>query len=121
LGYELGKIDAGYGVAPLPPPGKDDLTSLGRTNDAILYGCRVELWLRDDDDRLADVAPRIPASASPAYGTPFLDIFKSANYDFYAIDKLLFAPAEIVLHNRTTGRSFAAGRLAPEVLRRSWA
>jgi methenyltetrahydromethanopterin cyclohydrolase len=104
----------------LPPPAKDDLKALGRTNDAILYGGKVHLWVHDTDERLDEIGPKVPAGASPFFGTPFLDLFKAAKYDFYAMDKQLFAPAEVVFHNMTTGNTLSFGRPAPEVLRQSF-
>ncbi len=120
LKYDVKAIISGIGTAPLPPPAKDDLKALGRTNDAILYGGKVHLWVRDSDERLAEIGPRVPACASPSFGTPFLELFKAANHDFYAMDKQLFAPAEIVFHNMTSGNTFAFGRTAPDVLRQSF-
>ena len=38
LGFELNRIQFAEGVAPLPPLATDDLTAIGWTNDAILYG-----------------------------------------------------------------------------------
>ena len=67
----------------------------------------------------AELAARLPASASRDYGTPFADIFKRYGNDFYKIDPMLFSPAEVWLTSATTGRTFHAGRLAPDVLRAS--
>jgi methenyltetrahydromethanopterin cyclohydrolase len=120
LGYPLANVRSGFGAAPLPPPGKNDVVSLGRTNDAILYGGRVRLWVDDDDDRLAELGPRVPSSASAAYGEPFLDLFKAAGYDFYALDPHLFAPAVVTFHNVRTGRTFEFGAVRDDLLRRSF-
>ena len=46
LGFDLTRIVSAWGTAPLSPVAKDDLTGIGRTNDAILYGGRVTLWVR---------------------------------------------------------------------------
>ena len=46
-------------AAPLPPVAGDDMAAIGRTNDAVLYGARVVLWVTGDDDSLDDrLAPR---------------------------------------------------------------
>ena len=49
--------------------------------------------------RPADAAasPRLPSAASSDYGLPFADIFKRADYDFYAIDPALFSPAWVAV------------------------
>jgi methenyltetrahydromethanopterin cyclohydrolase len=120
LKFDLNQVVAGFGSAPLPPVARDELGAIGRTNDAILYGGRVAIWVRADDDQLAEVGPRVPASASPDYGAPFASIFERYNNDFYKIDPMLFSPAEVVLNNLRTGRSFAFGRIRPEVLHRSF-
>ena len=120
LKFDVTQVVSGFGTAPLPPPAKDDLAAIGRTNDAILYGGRVHLWVRSDDDQLAAVGPQVPASASRDYGTPFAELFARYNHDFYKIDPHLFAPAEVVFHNLTSGRTLAFGQLAPDILRRSF-
>ena len=61
----------------------------------------------------------MPASRPPDYGTPFYDIFKRYDNDFYKIDPMLFSPAEVWLTSATSGRTFHAGRLNPDVLRAS--
>jgi methenyltetrahydromethanopterin cyclohydrolase len=120
LKFDLGQVVSGYGTAPLPPVAKDELHAIGRTNDAILYGGRVALWVRADDEQIAEIGPRVPSSASADHGAPFASIFERYGHDFYKIDPMLFSPAEIVFHNLKTGRSRAFGTLAPEVLRQSF-
>jgi methenyltetrahydromethanopterin cyclohydrolase len=120
LKFDVTQIVSGFGTAPLPPPAKDDLHAIGRTNDAILYGGRVHLWVRTGDERIAEVGPQVPASASRDHGVPFAELFARYNHDFYKIDPHLFAPAEVVFHNLASGRTFEFGHVAPDVLRRSF-
>jgi methenyltetrahydromethanopterin cyclohydrolase len=120
LGFDVSRAESGFGTAPLPPVAKNDLAAIGRTNDAILYGCEVVLWVHEADDRLASIGPHVPSCASPDYGAPFAEIFARYNHDFYKIDPLLFSPAVVTLINLDTGRSFRFGKLAPEVLRSSF-
>lgn len=120
LGFDVRRIRSACGIAPLSPVAADDLTGIGRTNDAILYAGRVTLWVTGDDESLAAIGPKVPAVSSPAYGKPFLQIFEDAGRDFYKIDPYLFSPAEIVFQNVETGRVHRFGRVAPEVLRRSF-
>ena len=120
LGFDVGRIRSAYGTAPLAPVAADDLAAIGRTNDAILYGGRVTLWVRGDDDSLAEIGPRVPAASSPAYGKPFAEIFREAGGDFYKIDPLLFSPAEVTLQNLDTGRVHRFGQPAPDVLQKSF-
>lgn len=120
LKFNLGQIVCGLGSAPLPPMAKNELEAIGRTNDAILYGGRITLWVQAEDDLLAEVGPKVPACASSDYGAPFATIFARYGQDFYKIDPMLFSPAEVVFHNLKTGRSFPFGRHRPEVLYRSF-
>lgn len=120
LKFDLNKVVSGMGSAPLPPVAKDELSAIGRTNDAILYGGRVTIWVQAEDDELAEIGPKVPASASPDYGAPFASIFERYEHDFYKIDPMLFSPAEIVLSNLKTGRAFAFGRTRMDVLHRSF-
>jgi methenyltetrahydromethanopterin cyclohydrolase len=119
LGFDLRRVAAGQGTAPLAPVARDDLSAIGRTNDCVLYGARVVLWVRGDDQSLAELGPRVPSSASPAHGAPFSEIFERAGRDFYKIDPGLFSPAEILLQNLDSGRTHRFGGLRPDILRRS--
>ena len=120
LKFDLGQVVSGFGTAPLPPVAADEMQAIGRTNDAILYGGRVVMWVRSDDDLLAQIGPQVPSRASPDHGEPFAAIFKRYNHDFYKIDPMLFSPAEIVLNNLETGRSHSFGKIEPEILQQSF-
>jgi methenyltetrahydromethanopterin cyclohydrolase len=116
LKFDLKKLVSGYGIAPLPPIAKDDLTAIGWTNDAVLYGAEVTLWVQAEDDELSTIGPKIPSNASADHGEPFGQIFKRYNGDFYKIDPLLFSPAVVTLVNLNSGRTHRFGTLAPGVL-----
>jgi methenyltetrahydromethanopterin cyclohydrolase len=120
LKFDLGQIVSGFGTAPLPPVAANDLQAIGRTNDAILYGGRVVVWVQAEDDQIAEIGPKVPSSASPDHGAPFSTIFERYQRDFYKIDPMLFSPAEIIFHNLKSGQSHAFGRLEPDVLKRSF-
>jgi len=111
---------SGYGAAPLPPPARNDLAAIGRTNDAVLYGGEVTLWATGDDNTLADAARQLPSSASRDFGEPFAEIFARYEHDFYKIDPLLFSPARVTLQNVETGAVHRAGQVRPDVLRSSF-
>jgi methenyltetrahydromethanopterin cyclohydrolase len=122
LKFDLGRIHSAHGSAPLPPVARDDLAAIGRTNDAILYGARVTLYVTGDDESLEVIGPQVPSSSSRDHGEPFLSIFARYNHDFYAVDPLLFSPAQVVFQNLATGRSQAFGRLETDILAPSfWA
>jgi methenyltetrahydromethanopterin cyclohydrolase len=116
LGFDVTRVVSAMGTAPLPPVAKSDMRAIGRTNDCVLYGGQARYTIRADDAELSTLAERLPASTSPDYGTPFYEIFKRYDGDFYKIDPLLFSPAEVWLTSVASGRTFHAGRTAPDVL-----
>jgi len=119
LHFDLNQIKSGFAVAPLPPPAADDMAAIGRTNDAILYGGRATVFVEADDVAIAEIGPKVPASASPEFGALFAELF--AKYkDFYKIDPMLFSPAEIVFCNARSGRTHVFGRTDLDVLRKSF-
>lgn len=109
LGFPLEGIVDGSGSAPLPPPAPDFLTAMGRTNDAIIFGGVVQLFVDCEDDQARDLATRLPSASTADYGRPFAQVFKDVKYDFYKIDPHLFAPAQAVVCNVRTGASFRGG------------
>jgi methenyltetrahydromethanopterin cyclohydrolase len=120
LKFDVRRVRSALGTAPLPPCGADFLTSLGRTNDAILYGGRVHLWVKGDPADLKKIGPQVPSDASEAHGRPFRELFEAAGGDFYQIDPHLFSPAEVVFNSLETGEVVRFGHAAPEVIERSF-
>jgi methenyltetrahydromethanopterin cyclohydrolase len=120
LKFNLDQVVSGVGTAPLPPVAAGEIEAIGRTNDAILYGGRVTLWVSAEDDSVAQAGPKVPSCASPDHGEPFAAIFERSGKDFYKIDPMLFSPAQVVFHNVKTGRSQAFGRLEPAILKESF-
>jgi methenyltetrahydromethanopterin cyclohydrolase len=118
--FPLEQLVDGYGVAPIPAPSPDFLTGMGRTNDAILFGGFVHLYVQCEDIAAAELAQAMPSSASKDYGRPFAEIFKSVNMDFYQIDPLLFSPAKVTVSNLKTGNSFFAGSFNEALLEKSF-
>ena len=116
LGFDVRRVVSAMGTAPIPPVAKNDLRAIGRTNDCILYGGQAWYTVRAGDAELAELAAKVPASASRDYGTPFYEIFQRYDGDFYKIDPLLFSPAQVSLTSTESGRTFQAGHLNPEVL-----
>ena len=119
LKFDVTQVVSGYGIAPLPPVHPDELAAIGRTNDAILYGGSVVLWVRADDELLEAIGPKVPSSSSKDHGEPFATIFKRYG-DFYKIDPLLFSPAEVEFRNLKTGRCFRYGKVEPGLVRKSF-
>jgi methenyltetrahydromethanopterin cyclohydrolase len=116
LHFPLENIVDGYGVAPIAPPVPDFVKAMGRTNDAIIYGGRIQLFVRGSDDAARDLAKKLPSRSSPAYGQPFAEIFAAVEGDFYKVDPMLFSPAHVTVSNIDTGQCFHGGALAPEIV-----
>ena len=66
-------------------------------------------------------ADQLTALCLAAYGKPFAEIFAEVEGDFYKIDPMLFSPAVVTVSNLDTGRSFHAGKLAPDIVDASFA
>lgn len=120
LKFDVTQVVSAYGVAPLPPVATDFVQAIGRTNDAILYGGRVTLWVRADDEILDALGPRVPSNGSKDHGAPFAEVFARYGGDFYKIDPMLFSPAEVEFRNLKTGRCHRFGAVEPGLLRKSF-
>jgi methenyltetrahydromethanopterin cyclohydrolase len=110
LGFDTRQIVCGFGTTPLAPVLDSDLKAIGATNDCILYGGRVWYTVDCEDAEIEKILERIPSSSSRDYGRPFYELFQQYK-DFYAIDPMLFSPAEIFINNVRSGRLFRAGEV----------
>ena len=121
--FPLDVIKDGFGTTTIAPIAKDDLGAMGRTNDSIIaagmtyYTVDVE---KNEQDDLFELMKKAPANTSNSYGRPFLETFKAANYDFYAIDPGLFAPATYTVTNVKTGKTITVGEINNKLLRESY-
>ena len=125
LKFDLSRIVEGMGTAPLAPPHPDFITAMGRTNDAVIYGGRIMLHVTGPAADAKALAEKLPSSTANDYGTPFAEIFRRYEGDFYKIDPMLFSPAEVAVVSleirrdlpRRRGRS-QAGRRVLRLIRR---
>ena len=118
LGFDLNRILSGEGIAPIPPAASSDLQAMGTTNDAILFASQVKLIVDLDDAQIETLGPQIPSCSSPQFGRSFAELFAEFGGDFYKIDPLLFAPAEITLQNSRTGFAQTFGQLRTDLFAR---
>jgi methenyltetrahydromethanopterin cyclohydrolase len=109
LKFPLARIVDGLGAAPLSPPHPDFMSAMGRTNDAIIYAGRVQLFVTGSADDAKALAEALPSQTSRDYGAPFRDIFRRFKGDFYAIDPMLFSPSEALVTAVESGQTFRAG------------
>jgi methenyltetrahydromethanopterin cyclohydrolase len=116
LGFPLDRVVEGMGAAPLSPPHPDFVTAMGRTNDAIIYAGSVHLFVTGPADDARSLADRLPSQGSRDYGRPFAEIFKRVKGDFYAIDPMLFSPAQVVVTAIESGESFRGGEVNAAML-----
>jgi methenyltetrahydromethanopterin cyclohydrolase len=120
LDFNLTQVISGFGVAPLPPVSANEITAIGRANDAIIYGANVFLWVRSDDDLLAAIGPKVVSESSGAYGETFCELFERGNRDFYKMDPMLFSPARATFHNLKSGRTHSFGRPNESMIQKSF-
>ncbi len=120
LDFDVNRIVSATGVAPLSPVAGNSLAAIGRTNDSILYGGQVTLYVRGDDELIEQIGPKVPSSSSADYGKPFEQIFRDVNCDFYQIDPMLFSPAQIIFQNIETGRVQCFGKTNENLLKESF-
>ncbi len=120
LGFPLEKIVDGFGQAPIPPPGSNFIEGMGRTNDAIIYGGNVHLFVSGLEKDIKDLTKNLPSRNSKDYGKPFAKIFKSYKGDFYSIDGSLFSPARVTITSLQTGKSFSCGEINEKLINASF-
>ena len=120
LNFDVKKVKYAAGIAPIAPIVGDDLVMMGATNDMVLYGGKTYYYIEGEEgDDIEELCKKLPSSASPDYGKPFLEVFKAANYDFYKIDKGIFAPAVVTLNDIRTGKVVSSGKIDVEIIKRS--
>ena len=120
LGFDMLQISNAMGTCPLPPLAADDMTGIGRTNDAVLYASQVTLWLHSSDEAIQSLGPNIPSCASQDFGEPFIEIFERYEHDFYRIDPNLFSPAQITLISLESGNCFRFGKVRTDIAQKSF-
>jgi len=121
LKFDVNKVKYAAGIAPIAPVDPDGLKAMGKTNDAVLFGGRTYYYIKSEDgDDIKSMAEKLPSSAAEGYGKPFYEVFKEANFDFYQIDKGMFAPAEVVINDLSTGEIFREGYVNNALLMKSF-
>ena len=122
LKFDLRSVMSGYGLSPVAPLHVDPLIMAGRTNDMLLYGGITYFTVSvDNDDVIRDVISKAPSSSSKDYGKSFTDLVMQYGWDFlYKVDPSIFAPAVITINNVKSGRSYTAGRINKEILKRAF-
>jgi methenyltetrahydromethanopterin cyclohydrolase len=120
LHFPLEDIIDGIATAPLPPPAPGFIEAMGRTNDAIIYAGRIQLYVSGEAGAAKKLAEELPSLKSKDYGKPFAELFAAVKGDFYAIDPMLFSPAKVTVTSLKTGESFENGHIDAAILQRSF-
>ena len=91
LGYDPLDVLSATASAPVAPVAANEEAAIGRTNDALAYGGRVHLIVREESDVFAD----LPSTAADEYGRPFAEVFADADWTFSEVPETVFAPAQV--------------------------
>lgn len=114
-------VTAARGNAPIAPVVKDENKTMGRINDALIYGSTVELWIDTTDEIIEKVAPQLVAKySSPLYGMPFEEIFTSHDCNFFNIPLGVHSIGRVMIHNINNGKAVSCGEIDYEVLKKSF-
>lgn len=111
LGYDPLDIVSASASAPVAPVAGSEEAAIGRTNDALAYGGRAHLVVREEFDRFEEVA----STASEEYGRPFAEIFEDVDWDLYDVPESIFAPAQVTI-DVVRGGTYHYGKTDEELL-----
>jgi methenyltetrahydromethanopterin cyclohydrolase len=115
LGYDPRDIVSATGRAPVAPVAADERTAIARTNDALAYGGRAHLTVRED----ADVFDSIPSTAAEDHGRPFGEVFDDLDWQFAEVPSDLFAPGKVTV-DVLGGPTYAYGETDEALLAESF-
>ncbi len=117
LGYPKERILHAVGTGIIPPMSQDNELSNDRVNNALIYGTKLYLIAKSEqDDNLLELIKKIPSKSSPSYGKKFLDLFNEAGKDFAKFDLTLLAPTEIIVNDIRTGKIYHDGKINLELI-----
>jgi methenyltetrahydromethanopterin cyclohydrolase len=93
LGYDPIDVLSASASAPVAPVAASEQAAIGRTNDALAYGGRVHLVVREE----SDVFSEVPSTAGEEYRRPFAEVFADADWSFSEVPESVFAPAQVTV------------------------
>ncbi|MFB6120305.1 MAG: methenyltetrahydromethanopterin cyclohydrolase [Halobacteriaceae archaeon] len=93
LDYDPQSLVSASASAPVAPVAADEGEAIARTNDALAYGGRAHLTVKDDFDAFDEVA----STAAETHGVPFADLFAEADWDFGEVAPDVFGPAAVTI------------------------
>lgn len=120
LGIDPLKVTNGVGYAPIMPVHPSENVTLGREEDALIYGGVAYFTVEFDDDKeLRDLVEAAPAANSKDYGKRSYERLKSVNFDWSKLDSAFFTVGSISVHNRKSGKTHSAGSINQKMLKES--
>lgn len=119
LGLDPLKVVFGSGSAPVMPPHPDVGVSTAREEDALLYGGVACYVIDEEEGRLRDLVSKAPATVWSGYGSTSYEALKAVGFDWSKLDPSFFTIGKLEVTCKSTGGTFVAGRINPEVLKKS--
>lgn len=110
-GFDLGDLVEGLSVAPLAPPHPDQRRSMARTNDGLIYGSRVQLFVTGKAASAEQLALMLPSHTSADYGKDFAEVMRAAGDDLSKVDTKLMAPAFVSVTALESGVTYHSGAI----------
>jgi methenyltetrahydromethanopterin cyclohydrolase len=118
-GFDLSGIVMARGLCIVAPPVDDELAAMGRINDCLLYGGKSSFYVRSSDEEIERVLPQLVTESAADYGKLFVDLFEEAGRNFYNMDLDIHSPAQVQVHNMSSGRMFTAGKIRKDIMKKS--
>jgi methenyltetrahydromethanopterin cyclohydrolase len=120
LGIDPLKVTNGVGCAPIMPIHSSENVTLGREEDALIYGGVAYFTVEFDDDKeLRNLVEAAPAANSKDYGKKSYERLKSINFDWSKLDPAFFTIGSISVHNIKSGKTHSAGSINQKMLKES--
>jgi methenyltetrahydromethanopterin cyclohydrolase len=119
LGFNVSKVRAAVGTAPLSPNYAGMWERKGVTpDDMILYGGRVVFFTEPSKtDNLEYLVRELVTDNSPLKGKSFFDIYTAAK-SFKNIDRRRYTCACTTLYDLTNGKIYGAGEMHLDMIKR---
>lgn len=114
-GYDPGAVRSVTGSAPVPPVPAEEGMAMAWGNDAVAYGGQVHVVL----ERPPAAPDTLVSTAAAEYGRPFADIFDEVDWEYAALPRELFAPAQLTI-DVVGGSTQVVGDTSEELLAEAW-
>ena len=113
-------IQFSKGFALVAPVADDDDEAMGKINDSLLYGGRIQFWVESEDHIIESILPKVITHTSKNYGRLFKDMYLEAGREYFKIPVEVHCPAEVEIFNMKTGNIFKAGGIREDIILKSF-